>query len=170
MSDINNKANPQTSDLRQVTRRLLEEHENVAPRTTVLSCLLEVQENLHYVPEEAIAEVAKHTGHSINDVWGVASFYTNFRFTPPPAHIVEVCWGPTCHLLGAMDVLVAIQDKLGLDGEGDVPDGAIGLKYNTCLGACSQGPVISVDEKITGAVSVGTALDVIDKALSSSTE
>ena len=69
-----------------------------------------------------------------------------------------------------MDVLVAIQDKLGLDGEGDVPDGAIGLKYNTCLGACSQGPVISVDEKITGAVSVGTALDVIDKALSSSTE
>lgn len=167
MIDINNKGNS-SSDLREVTRALLQEHENVAPRTTVLSCLLEVQENLHYVPEEAIVEVAKYTGHSINDVWGVASFYTNFRFTPPPQHMVEVCWGPTCHLLGAMDVLVAIQTKLGLEGEGDVPDGVIGLKYNTCLGACSQGPVISVDEKITGAVTVETALSVLEETLNPS--
>tara|TARA_Y100001960_G_C14233602_1_gene614962 strand:- start:312 stop:560 length:249 start_codon:yes stop_codon:yes gene_type:complete len=82
--------------------------------------------------------------------------------------MVEVCWGPTCHLLGAMDVLVAIQSKLGLEGEGDVPDGVIGLKYNTCLGACSQGPVISVDEKITGAVTVETALSVLEETLNPS--
>lgn len=165
VNDINNKANSHTPNLREVTRSLLEEHEREAPRTTVLSCLLEVQEKLRYVPEEAITEVAKHTGHSINEVWGVASFYTNFRFAPPPEHIVEVCWGPTCHLLGAMDVLVAIQAKLGLDGEGDVADGAIGLKYNTCLGACSQGPVISVDERVTGGVSVETALAIIESTL-----
>lgn len=170
MEDINDKANPQISNLRELTRALLEEHENEAPRTTVLSCLLEVQENLRYVPEEAIVEVAKHTGHSINDVWGVASFYTNFRFAPPPNHIVEVCWGPTCHLLGAMDVLVAIQDKLGLTGEGDVSDGSIGLKYNTCLGACSQGPVISIDERIAGGVNVEKALAAIEATLNSGTE
>ncbi len=168
--DINNEVNSQTFDLREVTRGLLEEHRNDAPRTTVLSCLLAVQEQLGYIPEEAISEVGKHTGHSINDVWGVASFYTNFRFTPPPKHIVEVCWGPTCHLLGAMDVLVAIQTKLGLTGEGDLPDGSIGLKYNTCLGACSQGPVISVDERITGAMSAEAALAVIDITLNSSVE
>mgnify|MGYP001239599295 CR=1 FL=1 len=170
VKDINDKASSHASNLRGVTRSLLEEHERDAPRTTVLSCLLEVQEKLRYVPEEAIAEVARHTGHSINDVWGVASFYTNFRFAPPPAHIVEVCWGPTCHLLGAMDVLVAIQGKLGLDGEGDVADGSIGLKYNTCLGACSQGPVISVDERIIGGVSVETALATIETTLGSPVE
>ncbi len=124
---------------------------------TVLSSLLASQDELDYLPEEAIEEVAAFTNASINEVWGVASFYTNFRFTPPGDHIVEVCWGPTCHLLGATDILQRLLDDLGLSGEGNTQDEAITLKYNTCLGACSQAPVISIDHRLMGRLTTESA-------------
>ena len=63
---------------------------------------------------------------------------------------MEVCWGPTCHLLGAMELLQSVLQTLGLTEEGDTADGKVSLKYNTCLGACSQGPVVRIDDKILG--------------------
>ncbi len=128
-----------------------------ARTVTVLSSLLAIEDELGYVPPQAIERVAEHTGSTINDVWGVASFYTNFRFTPPGEHVVELCWGPTCHLLGAQQIIQAALNALGLSEEGDTADGKVSLKYNTCLGACSQGPVISVDHKVFGPQSIGAA-------------
>ena len=117
---------------------------------TVLSSLLAVQDSLGYIPPEAIKEIAARMATSINDVWGVASFYLNFRFSPPAQHTVEVCWGPTCHLLGAQPLLRALLDHLGLDREGDTPDGAFTLKLNPCLGACPHGPVVGFDHRLQG--------------------
>ena len=119
---------------------------------TVLSCLLAVEDAMGFVPPEAVEEVAARTATTVNDVWAVASFYTNFRFDPPGRHVVEVCWGPTCHLSGAQAVLERVQQALGLEGEGDTPDGGVTLKYNTCVGACSQAPVIMVDHQPIGRV------------------
>ena len=82
------------------------------PTVTVLSSLLAAQDELGYIPDEAIDEVATLNETTINEVWGVASFYTNFRFTPPGRHNVEVCWGPTCHLKGASHILKRIMDQL----------------------------------------------------------
>ena len=138
------------------TQNIGEALANQSARTvTVLSSLLAVEDAIGYIPPRAIEEVAAFTKSTINDVWGVASFYTNFRFTPPGEHIVEICWGPTCHLVGAQEILQAVLQTLGLSEEGDTPDGKISLKYNTCLGACSQGPVISVDHKVIGPQSLG---------------
>ena len=121
------------------------------PTVTKLSSLLAVEDESGYIPKEAVEEVARHTSSSINDVWAVASFYPNFRFIPP-------CWGPTCHLLGAMPVIDAVQRQLGLESEGDTSDGNVSLKYNTCLGACAQAPVMSVDHHLIGRVSSESAL------------
>ncbi|MBI2855307.1 MAG: NAD(P)H-dependent oxidoreductase subunit E [Chloroflexi bacterium] len=126
-----------------------------AKTVTVLSSLLAIEDELGYIPPQAIEEVATHTHSTINDVWGVASFYTNFRFTPPGEHVVEVCWGPTCHLLGTRNILQAVLDALGLAEEGDTADKKVSLKYNTCLGACSQGPVIHVDGRMLGPQALG---------------
>ena len=126
-----------------------------AKTVTVLSSLLAVEDAMRYIPPEAIQEVASYTHSTINDVWGVASFYTNFRFTPPGQHVVEVCWGPTCHLVGAMSLLQSVLQALDLSEEGDTPDGKVSLKYNTCLGACSQGPVVSIDHKVIGPQALG---------------
>ena len=121
------------------------------PKTiTVLSCLLAVEDELGYIPQEAAEEVARVTGSTINDVWGVASFYTNFLFQPPGKHRVEVCWGPTCHVKGVMPVIKEVLEGLGLSGEGTTEDDAVTLRFNTCLGACANGPVISIDHQLMG--------------------
>ena len=114
--------------------------------------MLAIQYSIGYIPEEAIEEVAVHSNTSINSVFGVASFYPNFRFTPPGEHSVEVCWGPTCHLKGSTEILEIVLAKLGLVSEGDTEDGKVSFRFNTCLGACSQAPVLSLDHELYGNV------------------
>ena len=134
-----------------------------ARKATVLSSLLAIHDELNYLPKEAIEEVAAYFKEvSVNDVWGVATFYTNFRIhTPPTKHQIEVCWGPTCHLMGAGAILGAVQRELNLNGEGDTSDGRVCLKYNTCIGACSQAPVIMVNHKIIGKVTSESAVKLL---------
>ena len=128
-------------------------HNQPQPTVTILSSLLAVEDELGYIPKEAVEEVAAHTYSTVNDVWAVASFYPNFRFQPPCAHNVEVCWGPSCHLVGAMPVIQAVLEAVGLEDEGDTPDGKISLRYNTCLGACALAPVMSIDHHLAGRMS-----------------
>ena len=137
-------------ELRQRIREALASQKR--PTVTVLSSLLAAQDGLGYLPDEAIEEVAAFNGATINDVWGVATFYTNFRFTPSPDHTVEVCWGPTCHIKGSAAIMSGCMDTLGLEGEGDTDNGKVSLKYNTCLGACSQAPVVSIDHRLRGGI------------------
>lgn len=124
----------------------------------VLSSLHAVLDDLGYIPDMAIEEVADYTQTTINEVWGVASFYTNFRFTPPGDNVVEICWGPTCHLLGAPEILSAVMAEIGLADEGETADNGVSLKYNTCLGACSQAPVMMVNHRLAGRINVESAL------------
>lgn len=135
-------------DLRTTIRQSLTATQNGT--VTILSSLLAVEDLLGYVPPEAIEEVANFTSSTTNDVWGVASFYTNFRFTPPGDHVLEVCWGPSCHMLGAQKIVKEVLDTLDLEGEGDTADNAFTFKYNTCLAACGQAPVISIDHQLMG--------------------
>ena len=129
---------------------------------TVLSCLLLVQDEIGYIPDEAVEEIALFLKTSINEVWGVATFYTNFRFTPPCKNILEVCWGPTCHLKGAPDLISGFLDKLNLEEEGDSKDKDVSVRYNTCLGACQQAPVISINHSLRGNVKVSEISNIID--------
>ena len=133
------------------------------PSVTVLSSLLAAQDELRYIPEEAIEEVAALMDTTINEVWGVASFYTNFRFTPPGRHTVEVCWGPTCHLEGAADVIKDVLGQLELDGEGEAADNSVSFKFNTCLGACAQAPLMSIDHQLIGYVTPESAVERVSR-------
>ena len=125
-------------------------HNQPQRNITILSSLLAVEDRLHYIPREAVEEVAAFNRATINDVWAVVSFYPNFRTDPPCQHRIEVCWGPSCHLMGAMPVIAAVLAAAGLPEEGDTPDGKLTVRYNTCLGACAQAPVMSVDHQLAG--------------------
>ena len=138
----------QRSKMREQIRQILNSQEQ--PTVTVLSSLIAVQDSIHYLPDEAIKETATFCGSTINEVWSVASFYTNFRFTAPGEKTLDVCWGPSCHVLGAQKVLDSVQTALEIKEEGESPDRKVTLKYNTCLGACAQGPVIAVDHHLIG--------------------
>jgi len=117
---------------------------------TVLSSLLAVQDSFHYIPDEAIEEIAKTCKVTINDVWSVASFYTNFRFTPPGEKTLDVCWGPSCHINGAQKLITQAHELLDIQGEGESEDNKVTLRYSTCLGACAQSPVFAIDHKMYG--------------------
>ena len=117
---------------------------------SVLSSLLAVQDKLHYIPDEAVEEISIHCKVTINDVWSVASFYTNFRFTPPGDKTLDVCWGPSCHINGAQNLINQAHEQLGIKGEGESDDNKVTLRYSTCLGACAQSPVFAIDHKMYG--------------------
>ena len=121
-----------------------------------------VQDEIGYIPNEAVEEIGSFLKTSINEVWGVATFYTNFRFTPPCANVLEVCWGPTCHLKGAPDLISGVLKQLNLEEEGDSQDKGISVRYNTCLGACQQAPVISVNHALRGNVKASEISNIID--------
>ncbi len=146
---MGNHKKPTDKDIKDVI-----ENQPKISKTTVLSSLLAVSNEFHYIPKNAIEIVAKYTGKTINDVWGVASFYTNFRFTPPGDVTLDICWGPTCHILGSQKILRDVHGLLGIDQEGETKDGKITLRYSTCLGACSQGPVFAIDHKLFGKASL----------------
>lgn len=158
---------PQTRpELRERIRKALTSQVDGKPRrpsVTVLSSLLAVQDDLHYIPDEAIEETAIFCDSTINDVWSVASFYTNFRFSPPGKVTVDVCWGPSCHLLGAQTILDAVQQELEVSAEETSPDGKITLRYSTCLAACAQAPVIARDHVVTGKATPDSAREFISK-------
>lgn len=150
-----------SAGLRERARRAIAEQPS--PTVTVLSSLLAAQDELRYLPFEAIEEAAVSAGASVNEAWSVASFYPNFRFTPPARHSVEVCWGPTCHVLGAQPILQGLARHLGLDGEGDTEDGSVSLKFNTCLGVCPHAPAMSFDHRLAGRMSLDAAVGRLER-------
>ena len=127
-------------------------HNQPQSTVTILSSLLAVEDELGYIPREAVEEVAAFNLVTVNDVWAVVSFYPNFRTIPPCEHRIEVCWGPSCHLVGAMPVIASVLEAAGLEDEGDTPDSRLTVRYNTCLGACALAPVMSVDHHLVGRV------------------
>ena len=140
-------------------------HGQSQPTVTILSSLLAVQDAIGYIPKEAVEEVAALTGDTVNDVWAVASFYPNFRFEPLCQHTLEVCWGTSCHLVGAMPVMASVLEAAGLVESGDTPDKRLFVGFNTCLGACAQGPVISVDHRLLGRATPESAAMKVNELL-----
>jgi NADH:ubiquinone oxidoreductase subunit E len=137
---------------------------------TVLSSLLAVQDEIHHIPSEAVEETAAFLDVTMNEVWSVASFYTNFRSTPPGARTVDVCWGPSCHLNGAQRIIDAVRKRMGLETEGDTADGKLTLRFSTCLGACAVGPVIAVDHHLQGRSTPESAVETVGRLMEEDAE
>tara|TARA_Y100001936_G_scaffold73677_1_gene72537 strand:- start:960 stop:1424 length:465 start_codon:yes stop_codon:yes gene_type:complete len=130
---------------------------------TILSSLLAVQDEIGYLPKNSLNVIAEFMKVSTNDVWGVASFYLNFRFDPPGKYNLEICWGPSCHIGGASDLQQTALKKLDLENQGDTQDGKFSLKFNTCLGACPQAPLISVNHKLYGKMNTKKLSKIMDE-------
>jgi NADH:ubiquinone oxidoreductase subunit E len=103
-----------------------------------------------YLSRERLIQIHKETGAPLAAVYGVATFYSQFRHRPVGKNIVKVCHGTACHVNGANDITKAIQDKLGIgDGE-TTPDKKFTLETVACLGCCSLAPVIMVGSTTHG--------------------
>jgi len=114
----------------------------------LIPILQQVQEKLGYLPLEAMLEIAKFTGVSESKIYGVASFYSQFRFTPIGKNRVTICRGTACHVRGAPRILEAVERRLGIR-EGETTKD---LKYTidsvACIGCCALSPCMTINKEV----------------------
>jgi NADH-quinone oxidoreductase subunit E len=118
--------------------------------TGLIGILQQTQDVYRYLPRRAIEEIARQTGISLSQIYGVASFYNQFRLSPTGDYIIEVCHGTACHVAGSPKISEALEEVLGV-GEGKTtPDMRFTLSSVACMGACSQAPVMRIGERTYG--------------------
>ena len=119
-------------------------------KTSLITLLQKVQGRFGYLPRETMIEVARAKGVSPAAVFGVASFYNQFRMIPPGKYPVKMCMGTACHIKGGNAILKVWETKLGIK-EGEVTeDRLFSLDRVACVGCCAMAPVSVVGEQVHG--------------------
>lgn len=121
-------------------------------RSNVIPVLQMIQERHAYLAPEAIRMVAEHLGMAACEVYGVATFYNQFRFQPPGKHQIKVCLGTACHVRGGDIILENFERKLGISEGQTTPDREFSVDRVACVGCCALAPVAIVDETVYGKV------------------
>lgn len=112
----------------------------------LIPILDEVQTELGWLPRWAMVAVARGLGVPVANVYGVASFYSFFRLSPPGRTRVQVCMGTACYVRGSQQILDALERKLGVKAGATTSDRRFSLESVRCVGACSLAPVIVTGE------------------------
>lgn len=114
----------------------------------LIDILQDIQSQEGYLSHEAMLEVAKLLDLSSATVWGVATFYNQFRFTPPGKRPVRVCLGTACHLSGGQLVLDAVARELKIEVGGTTGDREFDLDRVACIGCCALAPVVTIGKDV----------------------
>lgn len=132
-------------------------------RCHTVSLLQAVQKRLGFLPAEALEAIAERVGSSPATVYGVATFYNQFRFTPPGKRHVRVCLGTACHIKRGGTIYEEWGRKLGI-GDGEVTeDRAYSLERVACVGCCALAPVTVVGDKVHGNMTPAMVVDLITR-------
>jgi len=122
--------------------------ESKKDRRHLISLLQQVQHKLGYIPKEAMLAIADFLEIPESTVYGIATFYNLFRFTPLGKHPVKVCMGTACHLAGGRLVLEAMSRELDIQVGGITPDQEFSLERVACVGCCALAPVVVVSDSV----------------------
>ena len=137
-------------------------------RGATIPVLQKTQEKLGYLTEETISEIADFLGLSKNEVYGVASFYAQFRFERQGEHVVKVCQGTACHVRGAPRILEAVTNELGIGPGETTADYKFSLERVACFGSCALAPVMVVDKVVYGRMTTARARQILAQYLEES--
>jgi NADH-quinone oxidoreductase subunit E len=118
-------------------------------RVELILILEEVQERLGYLPKEALLEIADFMHMPAASIFGVATFYNRFRFTPIGRHAIRVCMGTACHVAGGALVQEALERELEIKVGGVTPDEEFSLDRVACVGCCVLAPVIVINREVS---------------------
>lgn len=116
-----------------------------AGREALIPLLQEVQEAQGYLSRESIQCVSRHLRLPTSKIYGVATFYNQFRFQPTGKYHIQICRGTACHVRGSAAVLDALQQELNLAAGQTSRDGMFSLEVVACIGACGLAPVMSIN-------------------------
>jgi len=130
-------------------------------RGGLIPVLQKVQEELGYLPEEAVSEIAYFLGVSESEVYGVASFYAQFRFIRQGDHTIKVCQGTACHVQGGPRILAAVERELSIQSGETTEDYKFSLERVACFGSCALAPVMVVDKTVYGRMTTAKARKIL---------
>ncbi len=136
--------------IREETKRILNRFGK--KRANLIPILQKVQDKLDYLPQEAMLEIAQFLEIPPIDVYGVVTFYNQFRLHPPGKHSIKVCLGTACHMKGGYITLDAWKRRLGIELRQTTPDREFDLDTVACVGCCVMAPVTVIDDKPEGKV------------------
>jgi NADH-quinone oxidoreductase subunit E len=119
----------------------------------IIPILQKVQDTYSYLPEDSMNKIARFIKVPESRVYGVATFYAQFRFTPTGKNIVSICRGTACHVRGAPAILEETTTALGLEGEGTTEDMEYTVETVACIGCCALAPCMTVNEEVHGNLS-----------------
>ena len=133
-----------------------------AKRDDLIPILQEVQEAAGFISREAVVAIGSHLNLPASKIYGVATFYNQFRFQPLGKFNIQVCRGTACHVKSSEKVLDAVVRELGIKPGETTRDGVFSIEVVACLGACGLAPVISINGEFYASMTPDTVKKIID--------
>lgn len=121
-----------------------------ASPASVIPLLQKIQERCGYISETNLTRVATYSRAPLGSVYAVVTFYSQFRLDRPGKHMIRICQGTACHVLGAGEILDHIKERLKIEEGQTTADGLFTLESVRCLGCCSLAPVIMIGKETYG--------------------
>ena len=146
-------------DYMELDRIIDEDFDN--DKENLIMILQAIQKQYNYLPRPAIGYLATKIGMPVSKIYGVATFYSTFSLEPRGRNIISICLGTACHVRGAERVRERIQETLCIcDGE-TTPDMRYTLESVRCIGCCSLGPVVKINEDMHGRIASDKIVEVL---------
>ena len=149
-----------TAEQEAQLKNVIEKHKEMPG--ALLPVLQEAQGIYGYLPIEVQQMVADGLGVSMSEVYGVATFYSQFSLTPKGKHRISVCRGTACYVKGADKILEEIEKELGIKSGECTPDGLFSIDSCRCVGACGLAPVMMIDEEVYGKLTPDMVKPILD--------
>ncbi len=141
---------------------IMQKHEG--ERGQIISILEDIQSKYSYLPEQSLRMVAEQTGHSLVDIFGVATFYKAFSLKPRGRHLISCCSGTACHVRGAPRIAKRLERELKIKAGETTPDKEFTFETVNCLGACALGPIVVVDGHYFSNVKPNDITGILERA------
>jgi len=134
---------------------------NGTQQAALIPILQQVQDEYGYLPHKALEYIVEHSEITKTELYGVATFYKQFRFIPVGKHLIKICHGTACHVKGAQQITKTIIEELGIQSGETTNDGLFSLETVACLGCCSLAPVMMVDDTVYGRLTVDSVKKIL---------
>lgn len=136
---------------------------NKLDNTKIIIILQAVQEKYGYLSRESISEISRQLKIPEIDVFGVATFYAQFRFNKPGKFPIKVCEGTACHVRGGKAITQTIERELKISSGETTEDGLFSLERVACMGCCALAPVMVVCNEVYGTITTGKVDEILKK-------
>jgi NADH-quinone oxidoreductase subunit E len=147
--------------VKEKTAELFKEKYPGAGRDALIPVLQDIQETFGYLPREAIETLSEKMKIPASKIFGVASFYNQFRFQPIGKYHILICRGTACHVKGSLNVLQALEKELKIKAGQTTRDNLFTIDVVACIGACGLAPVIAINGEFHAAMTPEKALELI---------